>query len=88
MEDWIYHIVLGINFFTFIIFWFDQVSLIYNWKRRRELNLILLLWASGIIGGWLAMFVFRHKIRNRAFIIKAAIPTGFWVIYYFLYIVS
>lgn len=36
-----------------------------------EITLIMLMWAGGALGGWIAMLVASHKIRKVSFLTKA-----------------
>ncbi|GES82011.1 DUF1294 domain-containing protein [Rhizophagus clarus] len=57
--------IVVINVVTWFVFWFDkQQSKLHNW-RTPERELLWWLWTTGVFGGWLSMFVCRHKIRKQ-----------------------
>ena len=53
------------------------VVVLDKWKARHgawrvpEITLIMLMWAGGALGGWIAMLVASHKIRKVSFLTKA-----------------
>jgi uncharacterized membrane protein YsdA (DUF1294 family) len=67
--------VLAMNALTFAAFGLDK------WRARRarrrisEARLLVLTWATGLFGGWMAMAVFRHKTRKSGFRVKMALVT-------------
>ncbi|PKK71722.1 hypothetical protein RhiirC2_865461, partial [Rhizophagus irregularis] len=77
--------IVVINVVTWFVFWFDkQQSKLHNW-RTPERELLWWLWTTGVFGGWLSMFVCRHKIRKQSFITKALLFTVFNLTWFLLY---
>ena len=75
--------VAVVNVVTFFAFALDK------WKARKgrwrisEAMLIGLSWATGFVGGWLAMRTFRHKTIKVSFRVKMWLATVFnlaWVL--------
>ena len=52
---------------TFVIFWCDKRAAVAGRRRVPEVALWALSVVGGVWGGWIAMFVFRHKIRKMSF---------------------
>ncbi|EXX59076.1 hypothetical protein RhiirA1_151714 [Rhizophagus irregularis] len=79
--------IVVINVVTWFVFWFDkQQSKLHNW-RTPERELLWWLWTTGVFGGWLSMFVCRHKIRKQSFITKALLFTVFNLTWFLLYLI-
>lgn len=78
--------LIGINILTFLIYGVDK------WKARKarwripEDSLIWLAIVGGSIGALLAMYLFRHKIRDRKFTlgVPAIIAVQIAVYYFFM----
>lgn len=75
--------VAAINVATFVAFGIDK------WKARRaarripEAWLLALCFATGLLGGWVAMSTFRHKTRKTSFRLKMIVVSVFnlaWVL--------
>ena len=77
----IYYLII-INVLSFIIMGIDKHNAIKNKYRVSEKSLFILSIFGGAIGTFIAMFVFRHKIRKKAFII--GIPLIIIIELYFL----
>jgi len=81
--------LLLVNLITFGVYGFDKIlSLIDNPQARRvrEVTLLGLALLGGIIGGLLAMTLFRHKIKKISFVVKFGLVIVVWVVgmvYYF-----
>lgn len=62
--------VLAVNVVTFVTFGLDK------WKARRDAQRIPESWllglsfATGLVGGWVAMSTFRHKTRKTSFRVR------------------
>lgn len=54
---------------TFVVFWLDKRAALAGRRRVPEITLWVLCASSGVLGGWIAMFVFRHKIKKLSFCI-------------------
>jgi uncharacterized membrane protein YsdA (DUF1294 family) len=81
--------LLLLNLITFGVYGFDKIlSLRDNSQARRvrEVTLLGLALLGGIIGGLLAITLFRHKIKKISFVVKFGLVIVVWVVgmvYYF-----
>lgn len=66
MEKLLY-IYLAINLYAFVICFVDKVKAIYKMWRISEKHLLLVSFAGGSVGMYLAMQIFRHKTRTPKF---------------------
>ncbi|REC80126.1 DUF1294 domain-containing protein [Chryseobacterium elymi] len=64
------YILLIINFITFIIFSWDKRLSIKHRRRIPETTLLGAAFIGGTIGGILGMFIFRHKVSKKSFLLK------------------
>ena len=83
--------LLIINAITLVVFGFDKVQALRDnrYARRVSKNMLLgLALAGGIIGGAIAMILFRHKVRKISFIAKfVGVVLGWGVgIYYWRFL--
>ena len=78
--------LIGINILTFLIYGADKWKAQRNRWRIPEDTLIWMAIVGGSIGALLAMYLFRHKIRDRKFTIgvPAIIAVQVAVYYFFL----
>lgn len=60
----------------------DKLSAILNKHRIREATLLTLSLLGGSLGGFLGMFIFRHKIRKYYFFVVFLISTLTHIIIY------
>lgn len=60
----------------------DKLSAILNKHRIREATLLTLSLLGGSLGGFLGMFIFRHKIRKHYFFVVFLISTLTHIIIY------
>ena len=75
--------LLFLNLITFGVYGFDKIlSLRDNLRVRRvrEVTLLGLALLGGIIGGLLAMTLFRHKIKKISFVVKFGLVIVVWVV--------
>ncbi len=75
--------LLLLNLITFGVYGFDKIlSLRDNPQARRfrEVTLLGLALLGGIIGGLLAMTLFRHKIKKISFVVKFGLVIVVWVV--------
>jgi uncharacterized membrane protein YsdA (DUF1294 family) len=63
-------IISSINFFAFLLFWYDKKQAIGNKNRISEFRLLFITFMGGTIGAILAMTLFRHKTSKMSFLIK------------------
>lgn len=69
-----------INLLTFIAFAVDKLKAKIQTSRISENALLLFSLTGGILGGWLAIFIFRHKIKDVSFLSKMIFMTLSWLI--------
>ncbi len=62
--------VLIVNLVTFLAFGWDKWMARRGSWRTPEARLLLLAFATGIVGAWWGMSVFRHKTRKASFRLK------------------
>ncbi|MCA9561546.1 MAG: DUF1294 domain-containing protein [Myxococcales bacterium] len=67
--------VAGINLVTFFLFALDKRKARKGARRISEATLIGWSWATGFVGGWLAMRTFRHKTIKVSFRVKMWLAT-------------
>ena len=65
-----YYIFL--NIFTFLLFGYDKFVARAERRRIPELVLHSLTVMGGIVGAWLGMTVFRHKVRLSGFVLGSS----------------
>lgn len=75
MPPWVWWGVLAVNALTFVLFGWDKLCSRRGWRRIREATLLWAMFATGCIGGWCAMSVFRHKTRKAPFRWRALAAT-------------
>ena len=78
--------LIGINILTFLIYGADKWKAQRNRWRIPEDTLIWMAIVGGSIGALLAMYLFRHKIRDRKFSlgVQAIIAVQIAIYYFFL----
>jgi len=82
------YLVLTMNVVTFLAFGIDKRRAATGRRRISEATLLGLAWATGLVGGWLAMLVFRHKTRKLEFKLKMVLVTALnllWAVAYGYY---
>lgn len=68
MRDLLWGLCLVLNVGTFVLFGVDKLQSRRPGRRRiRERTLLWCVFLGGMLGGWLAMGVFRHKTVKRSF---------------------
>lgn len=75
--------LIVINIISFLLMGTDKLQAIFNKKRISEKTLIILAILGGIIGTILGMYIFRHKIRKKKFILL--IPLSLFYTTYYIY---
>jgi uncharacterized membrane protein YsdA (DUF1294 family) len=81
--------LIGINIFTFIMFWYDKRQALKKGSRISERELHILSALGGFLGGSFAMYKLRHKVAKRDFLVKHLLIILGWTlygIYYFFYL--
>ena len=72
--------LLVINVITFFLFGLDKRKARTRQWRIPEKTLLLFSFISGTLGAWMAMFFFRHKIKDRSFLLPILFITLLWII--------
>ena len=72
--------LIFINILTFTAFGIDKLKAKMHWWRIPEKTLLLLALIGGVIGGWLAMILFRHKIKDNSFLPYMILISIIWFI--------
>ncbi|MCR9248658.1 MAG: DUF1294 domain-containing protein [bacterium] len=76
MQNLLWVLVLALNVVTLLVFGFDKLrAKRQNARRVPEKTLLGLMFCGGLVGGWGAMSLFRHKTIKRSFRIKAMLVT-------------
>jgi uncharacterized membrane protein YsdA (DUF1294 family) len=73
MPEFIIYLSLTMSTVTFFVFGWDKRRARRGGGRISERTLVALSWATGFVGGWIGMAVFRHKTRKTSFKIKMAL---------------
>ena len=68
-EKYILIYLIIINLITFIVFALDKICAIKKKWRYKEVYLLGMCFVGGAIGGFLAMYLFRHKTKKKLFVI-------------------
>lgn len=68
-EKYILIYLIIINLITFIVFALDKIYAIKKKWRYKEASLLGMCFVGGAIGGFLAMYLFRHKTKKKVFVI-------------------
>lgn len=68
-EKYILIYLIIINLITFIVFALDKIYAIKKKWRYKEISLLGMCFVGGAIGGFLAMYLFRHKTKKKLFVI-------------------
>lgn len=80
LEKFLCVYLLVINVITFLIFGFDKMKAITHQWRIPEKTLLLFSFMGGCLGAWMAMLLFRHKIKDRSFLPYIILITIVWII--------
>ena len=68
-EKYILIYLIVINLITFIVFAIDKICAIKKKWRYKEASLLGMCLVGGATGGFLAMYLFRHKNKKKLFVI-------------------
>ena len=72
--------LLLLNVLTFTLFGIDKKKAISHAWRIPEKTLLLFSFIGGFVGAWLAMFFFRHKIKDKGFLPYVILLSMIWLI--------
>ncbi len=75
MLKYILYSCLLMSCLTFLAVGLDKRRSRLGRTRISEANLLWMSWATGMVGGWLGMWAFRHKTRKTSFKIKMLLAT-------------
>lgn len=81
---YIYIYICVINLLTFFIFGIDKYKSKKNYYRISEKSLFFLCFIGGGIGGFIGMYIFRHKTKKWYFnfLVPVSVILGFYGWYY------
>lgn len=76
----------GATLVAFGLFGADKLLARFNRRRVPEKSLLLMILLGGFVGGWLGLFVFRHKLRSWLFWLALTVAsvlhgTALWFIW-------
>jgi uncharacterized membrane protein YsdA (DUF1294 family) len=66
----------GATLVGFGLFGADKLLARFNRRRLPERALLLMILLGGFVGGWLGLFVFRHKLRSWLFWLVLSVASG------------
>lgn len=73
-----WYLIMGVV--MFFVFWLDKRAAIARRRRIPEFTLWLCSALGGVWGGWLAMFLLRHKIRKMSFCFVMAVISAIHIV--------
>ncbi|MHA1881853.1 MAG: DUF1294 domain-containing protein [Candidatus Thorarchaeota archaeon] len=76
--------VIVINFFAFLLMWWDKRKAVKQDWRVSEVTLFILGFIGGAIGIFSGMYRFRHKTQKRSFQVFAVLGLVISLIIYWL----
>lgn len=79
--------IAGWSLSLFLLYGFDKAQAVRQGWRVPEMLLHALALIGGFIGGWLGMFMFRHKTRKPIFKVVLAVATVLHAVIFYLLIV-
>ncbi len=77
-----------INLLTFIVFCLDKIKAKSGGWRIPERTLLLLSLSGGFPGGWMAMILGRHKVKDLSFLPFMVFITLAWIIVIIVFLVK
>ena len=80
---WAWMLVLAVNVVAFVVYGWDKWRSRGDGRRVREKTLLWLTFATGWIGSWVAMSMFRHKtvkVPFRRYAILWTVVNPFWAL--------
>ena len=78
-ENLIYY-VIGINLIAYAVYAIDKLLAIKGGRRVSEINLLLLVFAGGLIGSLSGMIIHRHKTKKASFLFKYVSVVLFFIV--------
>ncbi len=81
--------IVAINFMAFLLYGYDKLQSIKSSKfisRVSERSLLLSTFIGGSIGSFMAMLLFRHKIKKPSFILKFSIVVIIQMVLIYVYL--
>ena len=76
LQQLLWALVLLLNVATLVVFGFDKLQSKRKQARRvSERTLLTFMFSGGLVGGWVAMSLFRHKTVKGSFRTKAIVVT-------------
>lgn len=79
-----FYYYIAINILTFVMFFIDKRAAKKNLWRKKESLLMGMILAGGVVGGFLGIFLLRHKSRKLKFkfVLVLSIILHILILYY------
>jgi uncharacterized membrane protein YsdA (DUF1294 family) len=84
--DWYIDWLIGWSIAAFLLYGIDKAQAKRGGWRVPENLLHLVVLIGGFIGGWLGMFVFRHKTQKPVFKVVLAIATVIGIVLFYFFV--
>ncbi|WP_027388432.1 DUF1294 domain-containing protein [Chryseobacterium gregarium] len=68
-----FYVLFTINLVTFVVFGTDKRKAVWHRRRIPEAWLLALIFMGGTAGAIAGMFIFRHKISKKSFLLKTGL---------------
>ncbi|MCB9153767.1 MAG: DUF1294 domain-containing protein [Caldilineae bacterium] len=86
--NWYIDWLVGWSISLFLLYGIDKAQAVRKGWRVPEIVLHVLALIGGFIGGWLGMFVFRHKTRKPLFKVVLAIATVIGIVLFYFFVLQ
>ena len=84
--NWYIDWLIGWSIAAFLLYGIDKTQAKLGGWRVPEILLHLVVLIGGFIGGWLGMFVFRHKTQKPVFKVVLAIATVIGIVLFYFFV--
>ena len=84
--NWYIDWLIGWSIAAFLLYGIDKAQAKLGGWRVPEILLHLVVLIGGFIGGWLGMFVFRHKTQKPIFKVVLAIATVIGIVLFYFFV--
>ncbi|MEZ4768036.1 MAG: DUF1294 domain-containing protein [Caldilineales bacterium] len=86
--NWYIDWLIGWSVSLFLLYGIDKTQAVRKGWRVPEIVLHVLALIGGFIGGWLGMFIFRHKTRKPLFKVVLAIATVIGIVLFYFFVLQ